>query len=218
MERTKNRALAKGTVPIINALVVGTVLGILGIFILALFTNFLTALLALLGFIFYVIIYGYFKRHSIYGTIVGSIPGAIPLIVGYTAVTNRLDTAALILFLIMVVWQMPHFYAIAIFRLKDYKNASIPVLPAIKGINVTKIHILGYTVAFIIISAFLTITHNAGYTFMVVMVLLGALWFWFGVKGFKSPDNVHWARKMFSYSLINLLIFSLLLSINIALP
>src|SRR5579872_2970145 len=115
MERTQKRALVTGAISTRSALMYGTILGLVGFILLGVFVNVLTALIALVGFIFYVILYGIAKRGSHWGAVVGSVSGAVPIVVGYTAVTNQLDLTALILFLVLVFWQMPHFYAIAIY-------------------------------------------------------------------------------------------------------
>ncbi len=162
MERTKNRALVTGAISVRGAIVFGAILGLLGLATLGLLTNTLTAEIALLGLFFYVVLYSLAKRRSVYGTIVGSISGAVPPVVGYCAVTGRFDLGALILFLILVFWQMPHFYAIAIFRQQDYTAAGLPVLPVVKGLRTTKIHILFYILAFTIAAAALYIFKFAG--------------------------------------------------------
>lgn len=132
MVRTKKRALAHGLVPAGKAITYASLLGIIGFFILSLSTNFLTVALGTVAFFDYVVLYGISKRRTAYSTIVGSIAGAIPPAAGYTAVTNRLDGGAVLLFIILVFWQMPHFYAIAMYRYDDYKAAGLPVLPVKK--------------------------------------------------------------------------------------
>ena len=112
---------------------------------------------------------------------------------------------------------MPHFYAIAIRRLDEYKAAGIPVFPVKEGIHNTKIKMLAYIVAFILATAALTYFKYTGYIYLTVMVLLGLYWFGSGIKGFKSGDDKVWAKKMFLFSLIILTIFSVLISLNILL-
>ena len=109
MERTKKRALAAGLISVKSALIYGLALGIAGFAILSFFTNLLTVALGLIGVFFYLVMYGIWKRKSIHGTIIGSISGSIPLVAGYCTVTNRFDIGAGILFLILAIWQMPHF-------------------------------------------------------------------------------------------------------------
>ncbi len=214
MKRTKQRALATGAIPVRTALLYAAVLGVLGSTILGLFTTWQALVAALVGFLFYVVVYAIGKRHTVHGTVIGSISGALPPVVGYTAVTGRVDSGALILFLILVCWQMPHFYAIAIFRLNDYKAAHIPVLPAVKGMRATKIQILLYIVAFMGAVSLLTVSELTSRVFMVIMLLLGTIWLAKGVKGFRSQDDIIWARGMFGFSLVVLTTFCLLLSLD----
>lgn len=206
MERTKKRALPAESISIKNALIYGTFLGLLGVLVLGIFTNTLTTVVAVTGFIFYVIVYGIAKRKTVYGTIVGSISGAIPPVVGYTAVTQSLDKAALLLFLILVLWQMPHFYAIAMYRIKDYKAANIPVLPIVRGMKQTKIRILLYIVAFTLVSLLPTIYGYAGVAYAIIIGLSGLSWFIYGAKSL-SQDDTKWAKRMFSFSLIVIMSF-----------
>ena len=117
-------------------------LGLLGNFILFLYTNLLTVVVADIGFFVYVVLYSFWKCHTIYGTAIGSIAGAIPPVVGYCAVSNHFDIGALILFIMLVLWQMPHFFSIAMYHFNDYKAAEIPVLPVKKGALRTKIHMV----------------------------------------------------------------------------
>lgn len=142
MERTKNRPLVRGEISNQKALLFGTFLGLVGVFVLALKTNPLTVFVALSGFSIYLILYAFMKYHSFYGTLVGSLAGAVPPVVGYCAVSNTFDAGAVLIFLMLVLWQMPHFYAIAIYRQEDYAAASIPVLPIVKGMEATKIQIV----------------------------------------------------------------------------
>ncbi len=218
MARTKKRALATGAVSGRAALLYATILGGLGFLILALFTNPLTVAVGAVGMVFYVIIYGVVKRVSTLGTVVGSIPGALPPVAGYVAVTGNLDGAALLLFLIMVVWQMPHFYAISVFRIKDYTAAALPVLSVKKGIRVTKIYIMLYILAYILVAPLLTLLGYTGFTYLLVMGLIGLAWFWKGIENYSVGDGQAWARKMFGFSLIVLLTFSLMISVDAWLP
>lgn len=214
MSRTKSRALVTGDIPSRNALAFGGALGFIGFFILLLLTTLVATAAALVGFIFYVAIYGIAKRRTTHGTLVGTVPGAVPPVVGYTAVTNSIDTAALLLFLILVFWQMPHFYAIAIYRLNDYKKAGLPVLPAVKGIKQTKLQMILFVVGFIVVTLLLTVFGYTGITYALAMTFIGFGWLVLGLKGVKDGDDAIWARYMFKYSLLVLLIFSLLISVD----
>lgn len=213
MERTKNRALVQNLIPGQNAIIYGVSLGLAGILLLVLFTNFQTVSLGLMGFFVYVVLYSWAKRHSYNGAIVGSIAGAVPPVVGYCAVTNNFDLGALLLFITLCLWQMPHFYAIAIYRLDDYSNASIPTLPVKKGVRTAKLHMLFYIIAFIIAAPLLTVFGYTGFPYSVIAIVLGLAWLWLCIKGFRTNDNKLWAHKMFILSLV--IIMSLCITISI---
>jgi protoheme IX farnesyltransferase len=202
MKRTQNRPLAKGLVPSRNALLFAVVLGILGNFFLFKFTNLLALCIADFGFLVYVALYSPWKSRTVYGTAIGSIAGAVCPVVGYCAVSQRIDSGAFILFAIMVLWQMPHFFAIALYRLEDYAAASIPVLPLKKGIPRTKIHMLLYIIAFMCAAGLLTIFEYTGYLYLIIAMVLGSTWLYLSIKGFKTGNDQLWARKMFRHSLV----------------
>ena len=218
MVRTRKRATVTGEINAKQALTFASILGILGFVLLSVFTNPVTVTIGLVGILSYVIFYGHAKRKTPYGTEVGSIPGATSITAGYTAVAGSIDIAAAILFLIMVLWQMPHFYSIALYRLKDYKAAGIPVLPAVSGSQATKVRIVLYVIAFLVAEIFLVATGNAGYTFLATSVLVGTWWLWSGLKGFSALDDTKWGGKMFGTSLIALLAFCTVLSLDAWLP
>lgn len=203
MARTKNRPLVQGTISMKNALIFGSVLGLVGVMVLSNATNYLTVAVALGGFFTYLILYAIMKYRSFYGTLVGSLAGAVPPLVGYTAVSDRFDLAALLLFAILVLWQMPHFFAIAIFHLKDYKAASIPVLPIVKGLQVTKIQMVLYIIVFTLTTLLLTLAGYTGSFFAWTTLILGAFWLGCCIKGFFIPPQQEqkWGRQMFLASL-----------------
>ncbi|HLF67549.1 MAG TPA: heme o synthase [Gammaproteobacteria bacterium] len=214
MKRTKKRALVVGTISKTSAVAYASVLVILGFIVLSLRVNMLTAAVGLVGIFFYVVVYGLAKRRTPLSTLIGTVAGAAPVVAGYTAVTNSFDTTAFILFLILVFWQMPHFYAIAIYRLEDYKDAGLPVLPVRYGLRATKIHILFFIILFIIACASLSILGYASKSFVVVMGGLALYWFGKGLGGFNTRDSTQWAHQMFGVSLIIILMLSIMLSIN----
>ncbi len=216
MERTRNRVLVKGLMSGTTALIYATILGVLGTLLLYWQTNRLTVMVALIGLFVYVVVYSmWFKRHSIYGTLIGSISGAVPPVVGYCAATNRFDLGAIILFVILSLWQMPHSFAIAIFRLKDYTAASISILPVKKGIAATKIQMIAYTVAFAVAVCFMTMFGYTGFAYLIIVGGSGALWVRLAFKGLSAQDDRKWARKMFLYSIIIIIIFSIMLALDV---
>lgn len=215
MERTRNRVLAQGLVPPVHAIVYACGLGVAGVAVLYAATNTLAVMLVLMGFVVYVGLYSlWLKRGSVYGTLVGSLSGAAPPVVGYCAVSNEFDAGAAILLLIFSLWQMPHSYAIAIFRFNDYQVANIPVLPVIKGISAAKRQIVLYIAAFVVATLMLTLSGYAGYSYFVVAALSGAYWLWMGVSGYKAADDRVWARKLFTFSIISITMLSVMMSVD----
>lgn len=215
MERTKNRVLVQGLISPKVTLIYATILGLIGVALLDVVANRLAALLAVMGFVVYVGFYSlWLKRKSVYGTLIGSLSGAAPPVIGYCAVSNQFDMAALILLLIFSLWQMPHSYAIAIFRFKDYQSASIPVLPVKYGISVTKNHIFRYILAFAVATLMLTLSGYAGYSYFVVASLISVGWLAMAVAGFKTTNDQVWAKKLFMFSIIAITTLSVMMSID----
>ncbi len=152
MPRTQKRPLVKKFISNKNAIIFALFLLSGGLFFLLNFVNLLSTITALFGFVVYVFFYSFSKYQTSLGTLIGSFAGAAPPVVGYCSVANQFNLATLLIFLMVATWQMPHFYAIAIYRLKDYALGSIPVLPIHKGMHRTKIHMAFYVIAFILAS------------------------------------------------------------------
>jgi protoheme IX farnesyltransferase len=218
MARTKKRAMVQRTIPIPAALSFGASLFVIGFGLLSLFTNWLTVLVVMTGFVVYVFIYAMAKRWNEQGTLIGSIAGSVPPVGGYVAVTDHLDGGALLLFLILTFWQMPHFYAIATYRLKDYRSAGLPVLTVRRGVRVAKLQTVIYIIGFIIASTLLTLYNYTGYIYLVVMLALGLGWLRLALKGFGTMDDNKWGKQVFSFSLLITVVFSALLAANAWLP
>ncbi len=218
MERTACRALVTGVITLRTALIYASVLGLAGFALLYIYVNSLTAGLALFGFGMYVGPYTRAKRTSPWAAVIGAIPGAIPIVVGYTAVTNHLDTAALILFIILALWQIPHFYAIALYRLKEYRAAGIPVLPAQKGIHVTKVHIVISILLYIIATLSLAMYSYAGHSYLALTLIVGFAWLIQSIRGYLTMKPSAWARRIFLFSLIVLVSFCVTLAFSSVLP
>ncbi|MDQ3064887.1 MAG: heme o synthase [bacterium] len=219
MDRTKSRPLITGQVSGQAAIIFGTALGLIGLAILILLTNLLVTVIGILGWIVYVWLYGALgKRKSVHGTLVGSISGAAPILAGYVAVTNSLDVTGALLFAILFFWQMPEFYSISIFRRNEYAKANIPVSAVVRGVPATKRQIFAFTLLTVICSLLLIINGPAGWIYFVVMLALGIRWLQLAAEGLITRDDSAWARRNFNYSLIYLVIFSLIISINPWLP
>ncbi len=205
MSRTKNRPLVLGLISTKAALFFGVLLGLMGTACLFLFVNVLATALALAGFLVYVLFYSFSKYYSIHGTLIGSISGALPPLVGYCAASSQFDLAAIILFVTVALWQMPHFFAIGIFRLDDYKAAGIPILPIKRGMRATKIQMILYIIGFALSASLLTFFGYTGYGFLIVTALLSLCWLILAFQGLKAANDEIWARRMFKFSLIVIL-------------
>lgn len=202
MKRTRERALAIGSISEINAIIFAIFLGIIGNLVLLLYTNFLTALITDLGFFVYVILYSIWKCRTIYGTAIGSIAGGVPPVAGYCAVSNQFDIGALILFIMLVLWQMPHFFSIAVYHFNDYVKAEMPLLPIKKGMLRTKIHMLFYILGFILSALMLAVFNYMGAAYTIVTLVMGLMWLGLCLKGFKSNNDQLWGQYMFRFSLL----------------
>jgi protoheme IX farnesyltransferase len=216
MERTKYRVLPLNLITIKQAIIFAIILLILGANVLYIKVNPLTCLFSLFGFFIYIVAYSlWFKRHSVYGTIIGSVAGAMPPVAGFSAVTGKFELGALLLFLIMLFWQIAHSYAIAIYRLTDYHKAHIPVLPVKYGVARTRIAIVIYISVFIISTLSLYIFGYANYGYLVVVVLAGLLWLLIGLLGlFKHQNDMLWAKQIFAFSIVIILITFVAMSID----
>jgi len=208
MDRTQNRPLVKGLMSHQSAIGFASILGLLGGLILFYATNLLTLALAGVGFFVYVVLYSLWKCHTVYGTAIGSIAGAIPPVVGYCAVSNRFDLGAFVLFMMMVLWQMPHFFSIALYHLEDYRKAHIPVLPVIKGVFRTKIHMIVYIALFILASALLTYFKYTGYVYLLTVFVVSLTWLLASIAGFRSKNTTVWGKQMFYVSLVVIMAIS----------
>lgn len=219
MERTKTRAIVAGKVPGQSAVLFSVILGIVGTIVLALWTNWLVVGIGALGFVTYVWLYGALsKRLSIHGTLVGSISGAMPILAGYCAVADKIDIGAVLVFLMLFFWQFPEFYSIAIYRRKEYKAADVPVMSVVKGVQSTTVQIFIYTILFVASTLLLTPFGYTGWLYFAVMAVLGLYWLKIGAEGLRAKDRDAWARRMFHFSLIILLVLSGALSIGALLP
>lgn len=219
MERTKKRPSVTHAVPGKNIVIYSIILGILGFAILAIWTNWLVAIVGIIGWVTYVWIYGaWSKRQSIHGTLIGAISGAMPIVGGYVAVRGRIDVGAVLVFLIMFFWQFPEFYSIAIYRKDEYAAANVPVMTVVKGVRSTAIQIYIYTVLYVLSTLAITFVGLAGLVYFAVMLVLGVQWIWIAMSGMRGGPHETWARRMFKYSMINVLALCIMLSIGPLLP
>ncbi len=217
MCRTKKRALVTRSIPVKTALGLALVLAAVGFGMLYALDSTVALWVALIGFTIYIGLYGYLKRRTVHGTLVGALAGATPPVVGYSAATGQLDTAAIILFTVLVAWQMPHFYAIAITRMSEYKAAHIPVMPLVKGIATTKTQMRLYGMGFAGAATCMFVYDKASYSYLVVM-LATSLWWSEKINSRTPKDDKQWSKSVFKSSLTVLMVFSFMISIDYFLP
>jgi len=174
MQRTAKRPLADGRLTDAEGLAFGLGLSLVSYYVLASFVNALAALLSLAGIIYYVILYSvWLKKATVQNIVIGGGAGAIPPLVGYAAATGTLDWTAWILFAIIFMWTPPHFWALAIVRMKDYERAGVPMMPVVRGELETRKQILIYTVELVIVTLLLPILNLAGTVYLVSSLVLG---------------------------------------------
>lgn len=214
MKRTQNRALVNGTVSVRQATAYASILLLIGIGCLYFGTNLAALTVALVGHLAYSLLYTFTKRFTVHGTLIGTISGSTPPVIGYVAATGHVDIIALMLFLVMVAWQMPHFYSIALFRKDDYANAKIPVLSVMRGELATRQQIIAYVFLFIVSCIGLGVVAASLFT-TLVLVLCGAYWLYLCLSpATPAGDIVAWSRRQFGWSLMVLLVFCGLLSLD----
>ena len=217
MARTKNRPLPAGRMTPEIALTFGLTLGAISVPMLAVLVNPLTALLAAIALLSYVWVYTPMKQKSPKALLIGSIPGAMPPLMGWTAATGNLEAPGLVLFGILFLWQLPHFLAISVFRQNEYAKAGIKVLPSVRGNAVTKIHAIAYAGALVPMSLWLVPLGIVGNFYLVVMGIAGVVFAAMCIAGLRSTENDNrWARGVFIASLVYLPLLFAALAIDVA--
>lgn len=198
MDRTKGRPTVTGKINAGKALSIGLFMILLGTIMLFM-TTITAGVIGLVGVISYVLLYTMWsKRRYVSNTFVGSISGAVPPLIGWAAVDGGLSTTAWVLFLLVFIWQPPHFYALAMKRVEEYRAANIPMLPVVKGFNVTKHHIVWWVAALLPLPFFLI---DLGLPFFILATAFNIGWLALGLAGYKMKDEIKWSRLMFVYSL-----------------
>lgn len=218
MTRTKNRPLVTGKIRPYQARRFAWAVGALGLGILVIFTNLLTAAIGILAVMLYVYAYGWAKRSTRFATEVGTIPGAASIAAGYTAATGILTSAAWSLFAVMVTWQVVHFLSITLFRAEEYREAGVSVLPLRIGKERTQRRIMFYMLFYIVSVVGLAIFGNVSLILMFVLIVSGMYWLYKALERYQQIPPAKWGRKMFGYSLGILLLFCIMISIDAWLP
>lgn len=205
MERTKGRPIASGDIGQIKALIFALSLGFIGIAMLVIFVNLLTAVLTFFALVGYALIYTmYLKRATPQNIVMGGAAGAAPPLLGWTAVTGQVETEALLLFLIIFIWTPPHFWALAIRRREEYAKADIPMLPVTHGVYFTKIQILLYTILLFIVTLVPFLVQMSGLIYLAGAVSLGIGFLYYAIKLYRDDEPNVIAMKTFGYSIFYL--------------
>lgn len=207
MARTRNRPVAAGRISVAGSSVFAGLLGVAAMVVLVLGTNVLTAGLAAFALLSYVLVYTPLKRVSPLALVIGAVPGAVPPLLGWTAVSNSLDLPGAVLFGILLVWQMPHFLAISIFRKQDYANAGILCVPVVRGETVAKVQAIAWAVLLIPVSMALTPLGVTGPIYLVAALVLGLGFLFQAIRGLQASEGkaaIRWSRQLFGLSLVYL--------------
>lgn len=204
MTRTAKRPLPDRRLEPSWALVLGVLMGLFAVPTLTLAVNPVTGLLGFIALASYVAIYTPMKQYTPAALYVGALPGALPPLMGWTAVTGSIALPGLVLFGILFFWQIPHFIAISIFRQEEYERAGLKVLPSVRGIRAAKVQSAINAAALWAVSLLLVPYGLAGTIYLTAALVLGAHFFWTALLGFKAENDNAWAKKFFFASLIYL--------------
>lgn len=218
MRRTRNRPVAAGRLSVVASTSFAATLGVISMLVLGFGANLLTAALAAFALLSYWLVYTPLKRRTPLALVIGAVPGAVPPLLGWTAVTGSLDLPGAVLFGIVLVWQMPHFLAISIFRKQDYADAGIRVVPVVRGETVAKIQAIAWAVLLIPVSLALTPLGVTSEVYMVIVGAAGLVYLGFAIKGLTTHEHaseLRWARQLFGFSLVYLPVVTLALVVDL---
>lgn len=214
MARTRRRPVATGRVSTPDALGFSVTLGLAGMIVLIWQVNMLTAWLTLASLVGYAVIYTLFlKRATPQNIVIGGLAGAMPPLLGWTAVTGTVDANALLLVLIIFAWTPPHFWALAIHRKEEYAQTDIPMLPVTHGNRFTELHILLYTLMLIAVSLMPVATGMSGMIYLVGATLLGLRFLQYAVRLWRGDDR-RVALATFKYSITYLMLLFVFLLVD----
>jgi protoheme IX farnesyltransferase len=204
MARTKDRPLPAGRMDPGFALGLGVVQAFVAVPILTFAINPLTGLLGVIALLCYVTLYTPLKQRTTLATLIGSVPGAMPALMGWTAVTDAIDVRGLAVFGVLFLWQVPHFHAIALFRHKDYVRAGLKTVPSERGESSTRRQIAAYLVLQVAVSFLLYPLDVAGLGYLAVAAVTGVAYLAYGVAGLFADVGPRWARRLFLASILYL--------------
>ncbi|HET7922223.1 MAG TPA: heme o synthase [Gammaproteobacteria bacterium] len=218
MFRTRGRPLPTGHVTERQVLLYALTLAMLSMIILTALVNTLTAILTFCSIIGYAVVYTVFlKRASPQNIVIGGAAGAAPPVLGWTAITDHVTAAPLLLFLIIFLWTPPHFWALAIHRREDYAKVGIPMLPVTHGVPFTKFQIVLYTILLVVISIFPALIGMSGLLYLAAALILGGIFLYYAFK-LKYSDDPELPMRTFWYSIVYLSALFLALLVDHYLP
>ena len=223
MSRTARRPIPSGRVKGDEALYFGITLACFSVGILGLAVNWLSAALLAFTIFFYAVVYTmWLKRWTPQNIVIGGAAGAFPPMIGYAAVTGSITLDSTILFLIIFLWTPAHFWALALFKMRDYGAVGVPMLPNVAGEAATRFQILVYTVLTVALSLAPVLRGTAGYAYGLFAAALGAGFLWFAIGVYRMPDGDEKmlpAKKLFAFSILYLFaIFSGLMADRMVAP
>jgi protoheme IX farnesyltransferase len=214
MARTQARPVATGRITQRDAILFAAALALLGVWVLVVWVNVLTAVLTVASLIGYAFIYTMFlKRATPQNIVIGGLAGAAPPLLGWTAVTGEIHGHALLLVLIIFAWTPPHFWALAIHRREEYASVGIPMLPVTHGVGFTALHILLYTILMFLITLMPFATHMSGAIYLVGAVVLGVIFLYWSIEIMRG-QNVNAPMKTFKYSITYLLVLFIIMLVD----
>ncbi len=215
MSRTKNRPMPEGKVNSKQAVVFGIIIGVIGLGILAIWVNILTAVLTFFALIGYAVIYTmYLKRATPQNIVIGGAAGAAPPVLGWAAITNSVELDAMLLFLIVFIWTPPHFWALAIHRHEEYAKVDVPMLPVTHGLPFTRLQILLYTVILFIVTLMPYLIGMSSLIYLIGAILLGLGFLYYAIQMMRHPDNMELPMKTFGFSINYLMILFVILLVD----
>jgi protoheme IX farnesyltransferase len=217
-ERTRARPLPADRMPPSSALEFGLALSAFSFVVLASAVNVLTAALALLGNLFYVLVYTrWLKRSTPQNIVIGGAAGAVPPLVGWAAATGNLTLPALWLFLIVFFWTPPHFWALALLIRENYAAARIPMLPVVRGVRATTRQIVGYSLVLVAATVAPFAAGPLGVAYLVAALVLGGAFVWLALALLRSASRRR-AALLFHYSLLYLALLFVAMALDAFLP
>ncbi len=216
MSRTDQRPLPQGKVSRTQALIWAIFLGVVGLGLLLVYVNLLTAVLTFISLIGYAVIYTmYLKRATPQNIVIGGAAGAAPPVLGWTAVAGSAGIEyAMLLFLIVFIWTPPHFWALAIHRVEEYRKVGVPMLPVTHGLEYTRVQILLYTALLFVVTLLPYLTGMSGLIYLASAVVLGLIFLGYAIKIYREPENSKIAFSTFMYSVNYLMILFVALLVD----